>query len=343
MIRSLTVNRKTQVDPTRTTGIRRRFFADGKRRFKVLKKNIRISIVENDCFGIAPGLLGLQPLPPRAFAFERDVTKLVNFMKWLESEEAKGILQRIYRSGTRAGVESGWTDVYIDSAYMQGIRRARIELERAGFDLSRFGPDALAQASILGSFNSPIHAEAVEMIYTRVFEDLKTVMGAMNGDIRRKMADILRTEISRGFAEGKGAETIARGIARSIFSSVDRIGINRARLITRTEIIRAHHLATIAEYRQADSELKVTVQAEFSTARDERVCPDCASLEGRVFTLDQIEGMIPLHPQCRCAAIPHVEGVTTNLAFYALYSSIRRRQRLLRQRILERQAVRAAA
>jgi SPP1 gp7 family putative phage head morphogenesis protein len=63
-------------------------------------------------------------------------------------------------------------------------------------------------------------------------------------------------------------------------------------------------MATIQEYRNWRL-AGVTVQAEWLTAGDDRVCERCASLQGRIFTLDEIEGMIPVHPGCRCIALPH--------------------------------------
>jgi very-short-patch-repair endonuclease len=68
-------------------------------------------------------------------------------------------------------------------------------------------------------------------------------------------------------------------------------------MIARTETIRAHHMATIQEYRNW-AVFDIIVQAEWMTAGDNRVCDRCASMQGNIYTLDQIEGMIPLHPQC---------------------------------------------
>ena len=45
------------------------------------------------------------------------------------------------------------------------------------------------------------------------------------------------------------------------------------------------------------------ILAEWSTAGF-NTCPDCADLEGRIFTIKEIDGLIPLHPNCRCIAIP---------------------------------------
>ena len=77
-------------------------------------------------------------------------------------------------------------------------------------------------------------------------------------------------------------------------------------MLARTEVIRAHHIATIQEYRNWAIE-GVIVKAEWMTAGDDRVCPKCEALQGKIFTLDEIELLIPLHPNCRCIALPWIE------------------------------------
>ena len=62
------------------------------------------------------------------------------------------------------------------------------------------------------------------------------------------------------------------------------------------------------EYERAGL-LGVKVKAEWSTARDTRVCSICAPMNGRVFDIQRIKGMIPAHPQCRCVAIPWIPEV----------------------------------
>lgn len=49
------------------------------------------------------------------------------------------------------------------------------------------------------------------------------------------------------------------------------------------------------------------VKAEWSTAGDDRVCVECASMEGKVFSMEEARGLIPLHVACRCAWIPFTE------------------------------------
>ena len=61
----------------------------------------------------------------------------------------------------------------------------------------------------------------------------------------------------------------------------------------------------MGEYRAAGVE-GVEVLAEHLTAGDDRVCNQCAPLEGKRYELDEAEYVIPVHPQCRCVAIPYI-------------------------------------
>jgi SPP1 gp7 family putative phage head morphogenesis protein len=138
----------------------------------------------------------------------------------------------------------------------------------------------------------------VQVILDRSFNDLKGINDTMRASLRR----ILAESLTEGVAP--------REMARRITAEIDAIGIRRAMLIARTEVIAAHHLANISEYRQAGI-LGIRLQAEWLTAGDKRVCSICRALAVKdsglgpgIYTLDQIEFMIPAHPACRCMAIP---------------------------------------
>jgi SPP1 gp7 family putative phage head morphogenesis protein len=96
-------------------------------------------------------------------------------------------------------------------------------------------------------------------------------------------------------------------IAEALVDRVERVGLTRARLIARTEVIGAHAEATLNAYEEAGV-TGVEVEAEWTTAGDDRVCPECESMEGRSFTLAEARGMIPAHPNCRCAFLPKIVG-----------------------------------
>ncbi|MDH3359947.1 MAG: phage head morphogenesis protein [Desulfobulbaceae bacterium] len=307
-------------DPTRTITLRSRFVAEMNRRFKKLTDIIHESVVTNDCFGLeeTPRITIQAAAQPGQFAFPRSADKVEGFMQWLSDQNEEFILsggRRGIRTISRAGggVVSGadaWTSVYIESAYQRGIKRGRAELRKAGVDIPDFG-DTPGRDPITVAFNQPFHADRVGLLYTRTFNDLKGITTAMEGQVSRVLA--------QGLAEGRNPRDIGRMLNMVVtgdgLSVTDTLGRfiparRRAQMLARTEVIRAHHVASINEYRQAGIE-GVKVKAELSTAGDGAVCVICASLEmdtqAKPATLDEIEGMIPVHPNCRCVAIPVVK------------------------------------
>ena len=307
--RYMALNLATRRDPTRTTSLRLRFIRQMNKRFEALKRDIRVSIVDRDCFAIQPRetIMFMQATPARAFEFQRTEAKIAGFMDWLDKQERLGILEQVYRPGLRPSVGAAWTDLYIDTAYRQGIRRGGQELRRAGYPV----PDWEAVPGGIGAIMAqPIHAERIAVIYSRTFEDLKSVTQFTNAQVRRQITDGLTSGLARGLAEGKNPKVIARELYKDVANRVDKIGKVRARMIARTEIIRAHHVASIQEYRRAEVE-GVIVDVEWLTGGNP--CPICADMAaGGPYKLDVIEGMIPAHPNCVCATrpIPRVRGVS---------------------------------
>ena len=291
----MVINNILQFDPTRTLTLRKAFVADIDRRFNALKRLIKTSMVDNDCFGLvtpATPFSALAAATPGQFRFDRSAAKVEGFMAWLHEQEKAGLLELVQKSRIGAPVEALWANIYIDTAYQRGIRRGREELRKQGVDIPTFG-DKQLRDPVIAAFNQPIHADRVGLIYSRVYSDLKGITSAMDTQISRVLA--------QGLAEGRNP----REIARVINDRVDAIGIVRARALARTEVIRAHHAANVQEYRNAGIE-GVTVMAEWSTAGF-KVCPVCIDFAKKgPYTLDEIEFEIPKHPNCRCVAIPIV-------------------------------------
>lgn len=304
-----------QIDPTHTTMLRNAFVRDMKKRFLKLAVAIRKAIDEQDCFGLkTPSILSMVEvtLPGAgAFAFPRSSEKVAAFMSWMERQnkifvESAGIfhegIQMITAPQLGIGVEDIWTNQYIYSAYQRGIARARQEMNKAGYPV----PSIEQSGGLSIAMNQPMHIDRLGLVYSRTYEELKGITNSMSTQISRVLA--------QGIAEGRNPRELAIILAKTVTGPVGGLGITdtlgrfipamrRAEIMARTEIIRAHHIATIQEYRNWGLE-GVQVQAEWATAGDDRVCDECASLEGKVFTLEEIENMIPRHPQCRCIALP---------------------------------------
>ena len=297
----LSVN-ATRKDPTRTLMIRDAFAREMIRRFRSIKRDTWDAVVVKDVFGLTGDNLLTRNAtpPPGAFAFRTDAGKVEGFMNWLQGRVDEGIFEVSAGQKRQILGDVPWSDVYIDTSYKKGMRRADTELKKVL-------PDYDPHRPIDARFQTPIHADKVAAIYTRVYTDLRNVTATMEGEMQAVLAE--------GIANGDGPKKIARKLQNRIEKSggelalVDSRGtvrmraLQRANMIARTEVVRAHHVATINTYREAGIE-GVKVKAEWSTAGDDRVCPDCATLEGVAFTLDEIEPLIPLHPMCRCVALP---------------------------------------
>lgn len=138
-------------------------------------------------------------------------------------------------------------------------------------------------------------------VQKQIKADVRKFTESMISTDRDKLTDIL----VNGFNSGDGVDVIA-GQIRDAF---DVFRKNQARTISRTEIMRAANNASIDAYSQSD----VVVGKQWLTAQDERTCPECAPLNGKIVKLNkdfwstdgEFEGgNPPRHPNCRCDVLP---------------------------------------
>lgn len=287
-------------DPTGTATIRDRYAQHLRSAFQDLNTLVREGVRTEDVFGLTMDTLQ-DDLPPLA-RFDRDERKLDLFQEWLNDRIDDDVLTRISRGENR----------FIQAAYRRGVQDADRFMSAGGITVDGQAIDTALQL--------PVHQEALERLYTRNFENLKDITEVMSRQIGEELAD--------GFAQGENP----RAIARRITGRIDKIGQTRATVLARTEVINAHADATLNRYDQFGVS-GVTIQAEWLTAGDQRVCPICSSLEGRRWTIEEartstitltesdVSGAVPedrsvssftgefpvkppAHPQCRCTLLP---------------------------------------
>lgn len=271
-------------DPTKTTVLRAKYERELVRRFKMIKSQIRKKIITDNAFGMITNA--------GDFDFPTRTAKVAAFNRWLDRMVKQGLLERTEGVPMESAASKSWQNIYLRSAYQKGLAGAAGSMRSDGVEISDRWID--------GGFYRPIHADAVGLIYIRAYSDLEGISKAMD------------TKISRTLAEGMAGGESMESIADDIDQAVDGIGIVRARMLARTEVIRAHAEATLNTYEEAGIE-GVEVMSEFATAGDENVCPECEDLEKKgEFTLEEARGVIPVHPNCRCAWLPVVinpEGI----------------------------------
>jgi SPP1 gp7 family putative phage head morphogenesis protein len=318
-------------DPTRTTKLRKRFGSQIYKRYKALKGAVRQYVLAENRFGIQNAAvadavanraiaLGSATTPPHArgrandgdapvfyapnaqipgmpdpskvpaitppaspsWEFPEDSKKVQAFTEWFRGAQ-NAILLGGGGAGPSAGV--GWANEYVRYAYFRGLDFAQDVLQSQGF----VGEDI----DVMDTFNMPVHQSALALIYQRQYTGLKGITDEVDKQVSRILAE--------GFAAGENPRTIAR----TINDRVDKIGITRGRTLARTEIVRSYNEATLNRFEQVvGGDASVQLYAEFSTARDSRVCPICAALEGTTFRIKDAHNVIPQHPNCRCAWVP---------------------------------------
>jgi len=283
-----------QVDPSRTTMIRRQFVADIHRRMKALEKKNRELIVDDDVFGLndPQSFTILQQVPKQAWRFLSDAQKVATYRVWLQEQIDLGLL-------TVDAIDplKPWTATYVESAYQKGVVRSYIDVHKQ--DLATKGA-AFYQGGmeqfLLDAFAAPQLLNTVELLYMRSFTELKGVTDVMSQQMSRILAE--------GFANGHGPAKIAREMRKQISTLTKR----RADLIAHTEVIRAHAEGQLDSLRMLGID-EVGLLAEWSTAGDDRVCPLCGDLDGVVLTIDEATGLIPRHPRCRCSWAPTSKAI----------------------------------
>jgi SPP1 gp7 family putative phage head morphogenesis protein len=269
----------TNIDPSRTIGLRRRFAAQMAARFGAVRSAVWQKIQVGDALGLVTNA--------QEWRFLNDPQKVKAFRDWLQGQVAAGLL-------IPEGVDpsQAWTAEFIYSAYRQGLVRAyndanpgSILLDDSGFGLGR-------RAQFLDTtFAGPVATQQLELLYTRAFNHLQGVTDAMANQLSAILAD--------GLARGLGPYDIARNMVEDI----DNITERRAKLIARTEIIRSHAEGQLDSL-EALGIAEVGILVEWATAADP--CPLCADNAGEVYTIEEARGLIPLHPNCRCAWVPHL-------------------------------------
>lgn len=277
------------LDPTKTTLVRRRFVTETKRRITVFKMSLKRAIVDADVFGLDSdtGIISLN-VTPREYAYLSDVDKVEMFRQWLERELDREILDR-------DGVE--WMAVFLEQAYRRGVLnsylalRRRVDIEAELEDTTR---EQFLQFAMAAAFAGGALAQANQRVLIGL----------------RGYRDAVIQELTRTLSDGLARGLTARQMYDAMEYRVNVVSNRRAIAVARSEIIRTHAEAQLDVFESVGID-QVEVLAEWVTAGDNRVCARCASLEGVVMTVQEARGLIPRHPMCRCAWLPANVGEDT--------------------------------
>lgn len=229
---------------------------------------------------------GIQTLHNSRWAFATNPQKVKAFQQWLKQQLQFVVLgksdEELWQRYTEEGFQKGQARAFDDTT------RTEKALKAADEKLDFY--DGTRDQFLRSAFGQPVAVEKVKLLASRSFDEMEGMTNDMTLRMSRHLTD--------GLVQGKSPLDIAKALDDDL-----DIGRNRAEIIARTEIIRAHAEGQLEALELLGVE-EVGVAVEWSTAGDDRVCPLCQPLEGIVLKVAEAHGMLPRHPRCRCAWIP---------------------------------------
>ncbi|HYE70379.1 MAG TPA: minor capsid protein [Aquabacterium sp.] len=191
-------------------------------------------------------------------------------------------------------------------SYATGLARAWDDLHRPALAAARHPAQKIALAAVKAS---AIRKAAVERAVRAGYRELtaNSLVEAVLGYLRA--LDLTTIAGITASMSAQIVEALYTGVemARSLVDMISEIvrwtGLTRQRatVIAETELSRAYAEGQLDIYQEERPLVQVTALVEYQDARDDRVCPLCAGLHGRIFTVEQARGVIPRHPRCRCS------------------------------------------
>lgn len=271
-----------RTDPTQTGVIRRGYARELGRRLTALAREVRHLLMVEQALG--PPRSGRLQLNQR-WAFDSDPQKIDQFNRWVRARLRKELVELDDPNAEH------WAQKFIRHSYEKGLTRAYTDVQKIA---KRRGTTLLDQTQ--SNFLRRLYGDrktfdALQVLFSRNLSLLEGV----SDDMAHKLTQIL----AEGLLNRRSTATIARAITKQFKS----LSAGRAQTLVNTEITHAHATAQLAAFERLGVK-RLGVMAEWVTAQDEKVCPQCRPLQGIVVSLSQARGMIPRHPNCRCAWVP---------------------------------------
>ena len=178
---------------------------------------------------------------------------------------------------------------YVQAAYLRGVTNANLDLRAGG--LSVIGAETAVLTQAVHRFSLQARQDSTQAMIRDVYlGTVNNVGNEISTGGERPLIDRVNGQLRKGMnlAITVGATAIVGIVADAFLNRVVDFGI---------------------------SLVSAVAEAQFVTAGDEKVCQRCLFLEQQdlgngpgVYTIGQARGLIPQHPNCRCAFTAIVLG-----------------------------------
>jgi hypothetical protein len=267
-----------RLDPSKTTQIQRRYFADWSARAISLQLEIRQFVEAGDAFGLDV----VEPFTLNAgeFRFQTILQKVESFKQWLAGK----IESAFYQTDAQG---NPWNAKHIESAYQRAVLKAFRSVRKGDITSEFFlGQRDEFQKSLAVRSGR----EKLKLLFARAFEEVKGVTSDMAAQLSRIVSD--------GLSNGDSAKQISKALTDQIARTND----SRVKRVVRSQIVHSNAEGNLDTLEDMGIQ-SVQGLVEFITTSG-RPCPICAAKAGGVYTIAQARGIIPVHPNCQCDWVP---------------------------------------
>jgi SPP1 gp7 family putative phage head morphogenesis protein len=186
--------------------------------------------------------------------------------------------------------------LYQYNRYYDIVNEINEELRNLGFKEAVLFEDELTgvyeynRKLINPTWNLAINKSAVEETINRIW------VGDENWSSRiwkntNKLSQTVRESLIQTFATGSTTDDFVKNLMKD-FS----VSYNQAKTLARTELAHCATQATIDGY----IEMGVT---QYKVITEKDCCEECNDLSNKVFDINDPEGYVPMHPNCRCSIV----------------------------------------
>lgn len=297
----MSVAQSSSPDPTRTVTFRRDWTSSYNARWRDIRGRLRDQLTGST------GLLATTTT---------DAATLQEFRQWFNSVIEEKILQPTDPRRVRQGQH--YTASRIRDAYERGLRRADQSLRAAPSDYST-ALDSLAAPA--AAIRASRHQEELVNAYVRAYQDVQEAAQKTRQDVRRNLNEKLEADAAKQDTvdtlttrvDKTGQTATQRFVAATTIITVNKAALNRYRAAGVEKVGAEIEQDLSVEGPMTDNpELArggvpgSDEEVRWGTAGDNRVCPQCMSLEGQTWKIAEYNnggGKMPVidtHLNCRC-------------------------------------------
>lgn len=284
-------------NPTKTSGIVKRFSGQVGRRHNQEMRWVRETVARDDAFNLR-GMGG-------AFAGLTAAQQLDAFMRELSRVQGQTVMEM--PNG------SPWSDPFVREAFVKGMLRGNKDLRalargqrrerakeirktagnarNASATVYRFNQEGLFEAPTLDPDNIQDAIQAGERARLFELEAARTWQG-LSGVTAQ-----VNTQVAAVIANGLETRATPLQLAKDINDRIEKVGKTRSKMIARTETVAANNRGAVAEFAEAERLTGFDVLVQWETALDSRVRDTHIVRHGKVFTREEYLSLIG-EPNC---------------------------------------------